>query len=64
MLKIYTSKELIKIIEANGWFLVKTVGSHCQFKHPTIQGKVTIPHPKKDLPPKTAESILKQAGLK
>ncbi|MBZ8140637.1 hypothetical protein CLD22_12085 [Rubrivivax gelatinosus] len=47
----------------DGWFLVHTVGSHQQFKHPTKPGKVTVPHPKKDLPPGTARSILKQAGL-
>ncbi|MDF3054764.1 MAG: hypothetical protein K0Q74_671 [Gammaproteobacteria bacterium] len=38
--------------------------SHCQFKHPTKKGKVTVPHPKKDLPLKTFQSILKQAELK
>ncbi len=64
MPKIYSSKELIKLIEDDGWILVNTAGSHCQFKHPVKQGKVTIPHPKKDLPPKTAISILKQAGIK
>lgn len=57
------SRELIKLIEKDGWKLVAVVGSHHQFKHPTKPGKVTIPHPKKDLAPKTVTSILKQVGL-
>jgi predicted RNA binding protein YcfA (HicA-like mRNA interferase family) len=57
------SKVLIKKIKEDGWFLVNIVGSHQQFKHPTKKGKVTIPHPKKDLPIGTVHSILKQAGL-
>ena len=44
------SRVLIKKIKEDGWFLVNVVGSHQQFKHPTKKGKVTIPHPKKDLP--------------
>ncbi|MDO9795041.1 type II toxin-antitoxin system HicA family toxin, partial [Glaesserella parasuis] len=44
--------------------LVATSGSHHQFKHPTKQGRVTVPHPKKDLKKGTELSILKQAGLK
>lgn len=39
-------------------------GSHHQFKHPERPGRVTIPHPKKDLPIGTVSAILKQAGLK
>lgn len=58
------SRELIKLIQDDGWYEVHTVGSHKQFKHPTKKGKVTIPHPNKDLPQKTVNSILKQAGLK
>ena len=58
------SAKLIKQIKHDGWYLIHIVGSHHQFKHPTKQGKVTIPHPKKDLPKATVNSILKQAGLK
>ncbi|MEX3955129.1 type II toxin-antitoxin system HicA family toxin [Trinickia sp. EG282A] len=54
----------MKLLKADGWFLVNTVGSHHQFKHPSKQGKVTVPHPKKDLLIGTVRSILKQAGLK
>lgn len=57
------STAIIKKIKADGWVLVHTVGSHHQFKHPTKPGKVTVPHPKKDLPLPTVRSILKQAGL-
>lgn len=57
------SSELIRKIEADGWYLVATRGSHHQFKHPTKSGRVTIPHPKKDLPKGTVHNILKQAGL-
>jgi len=58
------SKEIISLIESDGWVKHAQKGSHCQFKHPIKKGKVTVPHPKKDLPIKTVRSILKQAGLK
>ncbi|HGN7118088.1 TPA: type II toxin-antitoxin system HicA family toxin [Staphylococcus aureus] len=58
-----SSKEVIKKIEQDGWYLVRVVGSHHHFKHPKRKGKVTVPHPKKDLPRGTERSILKQAGL-
>lgn len=57
------SLELIKMIEADGWYQVRVTGSHHHFKHPTKKGLVTVPHPKKDLPSGTVKSILKQAGL-
>lgn len=59
-----SSKELIKIIKKDGWYLVRVRGSHHQFKHDTKHGKVTIPHPRKYLPKGTIKSIMKQAGLK
>ncbi|MDJ0552335.1 MAG: type II toxin-antitoxin system HicA family toxin, partial [Microcystis sp. M49637_WE12] len=43
---------------------VGTTGSHHHFKHPHKKGKVTVPHPKKDIPLKTLISIEKQAGIK
>lgn len=58
-----SSKEVIKKIEQDGWYLVRVVGSHHHYKHSTRKGKVTVPHPKKDLPRGTERSILKQAGL-
>ena len=58
------SRELIALVEADGWYLVKVVGSHHQFKHPEKTGKVTIPHPKSHITKGTLNSVLKQAGLK
>ena len=58
------SADIIKILEAEGWFSHSQKGSHYQFKHPSKSGKVTVPHPKKDLPIKTVQSIFKQAGLR
>jgi len=57
------SRELIKIVEADGWYLVRITGDHHHFKHPKKRGLVTIPHPKKDLLIKTVNSIKKQAQL-
>jgi predicted RNA binding protein YcfA (HicA-like mRNA interferase family) len=58
-------REVIKLIEEDGWFLVATRGSHRQYKHETKAGRVTIAgKPSDDLAPGTLNSILKQAGLK
>ena len=58
------SAEVVKVIQADGWRLIRISGSHHHFRHAVKPGLVTIPHPKKDLPPGTLNSILKQAGLK
>lgn len=59
-------KQVKRMLEENGWEAIKRKGSsHVQFKHPSKKGKVTIAdHGKKDIPPGTLNSILKQAGLK
>jgi predicted RNA binding protein YcfA (HicA-like mRNA interferase family) len=58
-------REAIKTIEKEGWFLVRTRGSHRQYHHATKPGTVTVAgHPGQDLHPKTLNSILKQAGLR
>jgi predicted RNA binding protein YcfA (HicA-like mRNA interferase family) len=58
-------REAIKLIENDGWYHVRTRGSHRQYKHPQKKGLVTIPGKMKDdLAPATINSILKQAGLK
>ena len=57
------SRDLMRRLQQDGYRLARVKGSHHQFKHPTKSGKVTVPHPKKDLPLPTARSILKQAGL-
>lgn len=59
-----TAREVEKRLLADGWVHVKTTGSHKQFKHSSKPGKVTVPQHKGDLDIKTANSILKQAGLK
>ncbi|KXU89635.1 hypothetical protein CI15_05415 [Paraburkholderia monticola] len=58
------SAEVVKLIQANGWQLIRITGSHHHFRHAGKRGLVTVPHPKKDLPAGTLNSILKQAGLK
>ncbi len=58
------SREVIDAIKADGWYEVAQKGSHKQFKHPTKAGRVTVPHPKKDIPAGTLRSIEKQAGIK
>jgi predicted RNA binding protein YcfA (HicA-like mRNA interferase family) len=58
-------RDVIKMIEADDWYLVATRGSHRQYKHRTKRGRVTIAgHPGDDLAPGTLNSILKQAQLK
>jgi predicted RNA binding protein YcfA (HicA-like mRNA interferase family) len=58
-------KEIIKILEDDDWYLVRTRGSHRQYKHQTKPGLVTVPGKlSDDLAPGTLSSILKQAGLK
>lgn len=58
------SQKLIQMLEDDGWGQVRIKGSHHQFKHPTKPNLITVPHPKKDLPVGTFNSILKDAGLK
>lgn len=58
-------KEVIKLLESKGWYLVKIKGSHRQFKHIEIKGRVTIAGKlSDDLHPKTLSSIYKQAKIK
>jgi predicted RNA binding protein YcfA (HicA-like mRNA interferase family) len=58
-------RDVIKIIELDGWYLVVTRGSHRQYKHPIKPGRVTIAgHPGDDVAPGTLNSVLKQAQVK
>ena len=58
-------RDIIRLIEADGWYVVQTTGSHRQYKHPIKLGRVTIAgHSNDDLAPGTLNSILKQAKLK
>lgn len=63
-MKSYSSREVIKILEEDGWSFVRCVGDHHQFKHQSKSGKVTITHPVKDIPIETLKNIEKQAGIK
>jgi predicted RNA binding protein YcfA (HicA-like mRNA interferase family) len=58
------SRDIISALKADGWIQVAQKGSHVQFKHPTKRGRLTVPHPKRDVPVGTFRSIEKQAGLK
>ncbi len=58
-------REIIRLIEKDGWYLDRTRGSHRQYKHPTKRGLVTVAgKPNDDLAPGTQNSILKQSQLK
>ena len=57
-------RDVIRLLERDGWFVVRTTGSHRQYHHPIKPGTVTIAgKPSLDLDPKTERSILRQAGL-
>ena len=62
-MKSYSSGEVIRILQADGWYEVACVGDHHQFKHPVKPGKVTVTHPVKDIPVRTLKSIERQAGV-
>ncbi|SQI38619.1 YcfA-like protein [Leminorella richardii] len=57
------SKNVIAMIEADGWYLVRIKGSHHQFKHPLKKGLVTVKHTQKDIPLPTLKSIKRQSGI-
>ncbi|WP_461393155.1 type II toxin-antitoxin system HicA family toxin [Deferrisoma sp.] len=57
-----SSEEVIRRLRREGWVLHHVKGSHHQFKHPEKPGKITVPHPKRDLPVGTLRSIFRQAG--
>jgi len=57
-------RDVIKLVEDDGWRLVRTTGSHRQYHHPSKIGTVTVAgHPEQDMQPGTYNNILKQAGL-
>jgi predicted RNA binding protein YcfA (HicA-like mRNA interferase family) len=58
-------RDVLSLLQADGWVEISRRGSHRQLKHPTKAGRVTVPgKPSDDLAPGTLTSILKQAGLK
>lgn len=62
-MKRYKVREVIKLLEEDGWVLHATRGSHRQFKHPSKSGRVTVNRKPSDvLDQETLNSIFKQAG--
>jgi predicted RNA binding protein YcfA (HicA-like mRNA interferase family) len=59
-----TSRDILAALKADGWYEVARGGSHLQLKHPTKPGRVTVPHPKRDIPVGTLRNIERQAGLR
>lgn len=58
-------KDLIALLESDGWVLVRTKGSHRQYHHPSKPGTVTVAgKPSVEVPPGTLASALRQAGIK
>ena len=58
-------REVIKLIEADGWIFLRQRGSHRQYKHPNKSGTVTVAgHLNTDVPPGTLNNIYRQAGLR
>lgn len=59
-----TSLSVINKLKANGWALIRIKGSHHTFKHDGVPYLITVPHPRKDLPPGLLRCIERQSGLK
>jgi len=57
------SRDVLAALRADGWEQVTQKGSHVQLKHPVKSGRVTVPHPRRDLPIGTLRSIEMQAGI-
>lgn len=58
-------REVIRLLQDDGWFMVATVGSHRQFKHPSKRGRVTVSGQLgDDMPKGTLASVKRQAGLR
>ena len=57
--------DLMRLLHEDGWRLVRTRGSHRQYRNPTRPGTLTVAgKPSLEIPPGTLSSILKRAGLK
>lgn len=57
-------RDVITIVQQDGWYIVRIAGSHRQFKHPVKPGRVTIAgHPSTEVPPGTLKNIKRQAQL-
>ena len=59
----YASRDILKLLYKDGWYVKAQKGSHVQLCHQKKCGKVTVPHPRKVVPEGTVRNILRQAGL-
>lgn len=59
-----SSREVLRLLKADGWYQVSKKGSHVQMKHPTKSGRVTVVHPARDYAPGTLRSMEKQSGTR
>jgi predicted RNA binding protein YcfA (HicA-like mRNA interferase family) len=64
MIRAMDSGTIIRKLEAAGWRLVGVKGSHHQLRHPGRPNRVTVQHPRKDVPIGTLKSIERQSGVK
>ena len=62
-MRSYSSREVIKMLKADGWYEVNVTGSHHQYKKKKKKGRTTVKHPDKDIPLKTLKRIEEQSGL-
>ena len=58
-----SSRDVIRALLAEGWFLARVKGSHHHFQHPTRPGTVTVPHPRREIPAGTLRGIERQSGV-
>jgi predicted RNA binding protein YcfA (HicA-like mRNA interferase family) len=58
------SRKIIKLIQQEGWWLDRVVGSHHHFRHDLRAGTTTVPHPRKGVPLGTVKAIEHQSGEK
>jgi len=58
-----SSSDILRLLRDDGWQVIRQKGSHIQLRHPSKPGRVTVPHPNKNVPIGTLKSIEKQSGL-
>jgi len=58
-----SSSDILRLLRDDGWQVIRQKGSHIQLRHPSKPGRVTVPHPNKNVPVGTLKSIEKQSGL-
>lgn len=58
-----TASEVLRVLQRDGWTIVRQRGSHATLKHPERSGTVTVPRHGDTLPVGTINAILKQAGM-